>query len=65
MKTTIDLLKDVVTGKLKFASPSEVGSRRSICNACTAQRHKFCTVCGCFLPIKIRLNDSHCPMELW
>jgi len=63
----INVIKDAVTGNLKFASREIIADRRSICNNCEVRNEVIdvCTACGCFLPTKIRLTKSACPMELW
>lgn len=62
-----DALKDAVTGNLEFADDATIHMRRSLCDACEVRNTTvdMCTVCGCFLPAKIRLLESECPMELW
>lgn len=62
----IDVVKDALTGDLKVASDSTVDERLAICNDCEVQNAlKICTACGCFIPAKVKLAESECPMELW
>lgn len=64
--TIVDVFKDLVTGKLKFASRSVKEDRRALCNNCEVQNsHGVCTACGCVIRWKVLLRESKCPMELW
>lgn len=60
-------LKDAVTGNLEFADDDTIRKRRSLCDACEVRNTTvdMCTVCGCFIALKIKLQESTCPMELW
>lgn len=62
-----DAAKDLITGKLEFVDESVSTQRMAICDECEVQNKtiKVCTACGCVLPIKVRLKESTCPMELW
>lgn len=63
----IDVAKDLITGNLKMADADTVHKRRQTCDACEARNATIdvCTVCGCPLVLKIKLQESTCPMELW
>jgi hypothetical protein len=65
--TIIDVAKDLIRGKLKFASRAVASSRISECNGCEVydSKHKKCTVCGCYMPAKTKLELSSCPMGKW
>lgn len=40
--------------------------RRTKCNQCEhLSKHKFCNQCGCFMPIKVWLKTSKCPISKW
>lgn len=67
MYGVIDVVKDLVTGKIKFAPRNVVRFRRNVCSVCVVRdtRINKCTACGCWLPAKIRLQKSSCPLELW
>lgn len=62
-----DAAKEALTGKLKLADPKDVTIRRQLCDKCEIRDKltDICTACGCFLPAKIRLEKSQCPMEIW
>jgi hypothetical protein len=63
----IDVVKDIVTGKLEFASVSDAKQRYQICKQCEVRNKTLnvCTICGCFLPAKTVLKKSSCPMGQW
>lgn len=48
-----------------FADEKTVDSRKEICNNCENNKLNICTLCGCFIPGKIRLTLSKCPANLW
>lgn len=62
-----DAAKDLVTGNLKLASSELAKERMAICDGCEVQNKALhiCTACGCVIPVKARLQESSCPMELW
>lgn len=62
-----DVAKDLVTGNLEYATHDVVEQRRAICEPCDARNTTLntCTACGCLLPLKTKLKESTCPMELW
>ena len=40
--------------------------RYEICKSCDLlNQFKFCKSCGCFMPIKVRMNDVSCPERKW
>jgi hypothetical protein len=63
----IDVFKDLVTGKIKFATRVVANSRFAECIKCEVFNSKLntCTICGCFMKIKTKLGKSTCPMEKW
>jgi hypothetical protein len=62
----INVIRDIVTGELKLSTPEQVRVRRNVCSVCEARSAlNVCTACGCFLPAKIRVEKSECPMDLW
>lgn len=62
----LHVVRDILTGKLELALPEQINHRRAQCNKCEARSTlNVCTACGCFLPAKIRVRASECPMERW
>lgn len=63
----IQVVKDLLSGNLKNAPADVQKERRAICDSCEVQNTtlKVCTACGCSIPLKVKLKDSSCPMELW
>lgn len=44
----------------------EVGKRIETCKTCDQlTKLKLCKVCGCFMPAKVRLKGSSCPLGKW
>lgn len=43
--------------------------RTNICNSCENKKifkeQPFCSVCKCFLPLKIKFKTSSCPVNKW
>lgn len=65
--TFFNVIKDIITGKLRFASKNVAKQRILTCKNCNAYNNfrKQCTVCGCLMPLKVKFVESKCPMELW
>lgn len=63
----INVVKDLLTGKLTFVNKTTRQARKAICEPCEVRNTKTntCTACGCWLPAKRTLADAACPMELW
>ncbi|MGZ5551834.1 MAG: DUF6171 family protein [Nitrososphaeraceae archaeon] len=63
----INVIRDLLRGKLRFASKLISTSRYQTCVSCEARSEQLniCTACGCYLPLKVRIEKSTCPMELW
>lgn len=62
-----DVVKDVIAGDVELADDNTKNARRSVCDSCEARNSiiDVCTACGCFIPLKIKLIKSTCPMEKW
>lgn len=49
-----------------FVEKSEFDRRVSICDECpykqTLLAQRQCGICGCFIDIKAKLKDMHCPL---
>lgn len=39
--------------------------RYSVCKECPNYKKYRCKVCGCFMPIKVLLPGTHCPLVKW
>ena len=62
-----DVFKDFFKGDLHWVDRETFTSRYQQCLDCAARDKttNTCTVCGCWLPAKTRLQKSSCPMEKW
>lgn len=58
--------KAVVTGR-GYAEKDKIDKRIQVCNGCpdlnTISRQ--CKVCLCFVDLKAKFDDAHCPKEKW
>ena len=48
-----------------IADDKTVDNRVETCNNCENQKLNVCTLCGCFIPAKVRLTVSSCPANKW
>lgn len=39
--------------------------RQNICNSCESLKAYICDNCLCFMPIKVRLAETECPLNKW
>jgi len=63
-KIATDLLK----GKLPAsAAPDLAKSRLSMCEACPSftKLSRQCSLCGCYMDIKVKLLEAECPAGKW
>ena len=49
----------------KYSSEQLRIKRLSICNSCEFYKMKTCEKCGCFMPLKTRLEHAECPIHKW
>ena len=40
-------------------------TRIDICKNCDNYSYKFCKVCKCFLPFKVLIKNTSCPLKKW
>ena len=50
-----------------FLKALEANARLEICRECDKyiMRARICAECKCFMPMKVRLRVSKCPLEKW
>lgn len=46
-------------------SEVELKNRQDICDACDSLKAHICDNCLCFMPIKVRLAETECPLNKW
>ena len=61
------VIRDYLTGNVSFVDKEERLSRLAECKEC---EHFFaptkqCLKCGCFLKLKVRYEESFCPIGKW
>lgn len=65
--TIFHAIYDFCRSKLKYATASLTEERRQHCQACEMRNKTLntCTICGCYIPAKTRLEEASCPMDVW
>lgn len=61
-------IKNIIIGfwcKLFNTNESISKKRLKICLKCQDRDGSWCRICGCLLDAKTRVNDEHCPNNLW
>lgn len=48
-----------------FATKETAKQRFTICGKCEMRDNNRCTICGCYLPAKVKLKNSECPAGEW
>jgi hypothetical protein len=57
---------DVVNPETEYAPVEVIARRYKICEECDKfLKSKQCSECGCFMPLKTRLNMAQCPLGKW
>lgn len=70
-----DVAKDIIKGDLKI-TPEELSRKRlSVCESCPEYgknrnqtgmvNSQRCSLCGCFMPVKVKLVRATCPANKW
>ena len=71
-----DLVKGALTGNIPTAPESTANARIAICEACPHLRSNMgkgftridgarCNLCGCYMPVKVKLLKATCPAKKW
>ena len=62
-----DSLKLAVTKGTILTSDEKANTRIQICSRCPclAKDSSRCSLCGCFMTVKVRLEASKCPASKW
>ena len=58
---------DLLNPNSKKVSSSKADERYSICLSCPelVRLTKQCKKCGCFMRVKVILEDASCPLDKW
>lgn len=49
-----------------FTDGSTREDRMKICKGCeNLSKALFCSICNCYMPIKVWVNTADCPKQLW
>lgn len=63
--TFVAYIKDLIMGRVIYASSANTDARRKICETCELRYKNICTACGCKITTKTRLAKSECPLGFW
>lgn len=55
------LVKSLFTGRITWRAYN----RTEICYDCDERKDKWCKVCMCYIPAKVRAKDAVCPRGYW
>ncbi len=62
-------LIDELTASLKNVPDYVYETRMDLCKMCPYGKYNSvttqCTECGCFMPIKAKLESQQCPLGIW
>ena len=63
----IDIAKDIITGQIEYSDQEIQDKRLAICEGCDSRNKilNICKECGCYIPFKIKLSESECPINKW
>jgi len=49
-----------------YDTTSALAKRIEICKSCPELNSlNFCKQCGCYMPLKVRIKSSECPLKKW
>lgn len=67
MYNILNVIKDICLGRLSFIDKQEAKIRYLVCQECEVRNKllNICTICGCSIPLKVKLTKSECPMGRW
>ena len=49
----------------KNVTDNEFSRRWSLCEACPQKDGDSCKLCGCYLPLKVKMESMKCPLNKW
>ena len=66
-KSIVAVGKDLINNKNVFAIEEIINKRLNICKSCEFfnNENNRCSICGCYMTAKTKLNSSNCPKGLW
>lgn len=56
---------DLLNPKTKYVTKEIAEKRLSICESCDDYFKQFCKNCGCYMPIKSKMEIASCPIGKW
>ena len=61
----LDVIKDTLTGNAKYTEETMAQKRLQVCNTCPNQVAGACIKCGCIVKLKVKYEESSCPINKW
>lgn len=61
----LNVVKDTLSGNVEYASDDKAANRLAVCNGCPNQMAGACTKCGCIIKLKVKYEESSCPVGKW
>jgi hypothetical protein len=61
----INVIKDTLTGDVMYADNQMAKNRLEVCHACPHLMAGACTKCGCVVRLKVKYEESSCPIGKW
>jgi len=67
VKNLISSLEQISREDLNLRSKEDIEKIFNICFPCRFFKDEGprCSICGCFLKLKVRIESSHCPLKKW
>lgn len=65
--TSIDIVNDLIRRGAVMATEEKAETRMNICAACKCfeKESSRCSLCGCFMNVKVRIDSTKCPINKW
>lgn len=65
--TIFDAIKDTVINTNDcWSTEASAKARARMCDSCEHKtKMRQCSLCGCFLPLKVKYKDATCPIGKW
>jgi hypothetical protein len=65
--TLKNIAQDLLQGKLQISTAELAQERIKVCESCPEFKRlaRQCKLCGCFMDMKTKLLEAHCPADKW
>lgn len=67
LKRIVNGITGITKSTLGFdrATDETILNRKIICNQCKFKQKNKCNICGCYVNIKVKINNEKCPKDFW